>query len=114
MSEELRHLYRVVTSNDLTEGRGKILTLALTQTEATAKRLGHRQYVQGSNCPIEKVNLLHHEGKWYVPLNVVHVVAPSKEDEKEQTKIDNIAVAREKAKSLGLTDEDIRMLRLGV
>jgi hypothetical protein len=113
MSQESKHIYRVVTSDDLTEGRGKVLTLALTET-ATAKRLGHREYVQGSNCPIEKVELLHHNGKWYVPLNVVPVAKPSKEDDKEQMKMDNIAAATEKAKESGLTDEDIRMLRHGI
>lgn len=104
-------LFKVVTNSDLTEGRGYPITLALTKLESTAIRLGKGRSVMGSDCEIKAVDVFNHEGKLYVPLDYVPVKMPTKDDEREQLKIDNMRAAKEKAKKLGLTDEDIRILR---
>lgn len=104
-------LYSVITNSDLTEGKGFAITLALTKLETTAIRLGKGKSVMGSDCQVKPVNLLNHEGKWYAPVDVLPIQIPNKEDEVAQLRLDNMRAAADKAKSLGLSDEDIRMLK---
>jgi hypothetical protein len=107
---EEKQVFAVMTNTDLTEGRGRQYIKAFCETEATARRIGHRGYVQGGNCPIEKKMLYKPDGqaRWYGP---VFVEAPSIEDEKLQSVLDARNAALEKAKSLGLTDDEISQIQ---
>lgn len=106
-------LWLVSTNTDLTEGRGYEKPIALCRMKETALRLGRKRYVQGSDCPVQEVKLLHHDGRWYVPYPVTNITEPSAEDIAEHNKRMAYEAAAEKAKAAGLSDEDIKNLRGG-
>lgn len=99
----------VWTNTDLTEGKGWEVPLAVCETEATAERVAGGQYVQGSDCPVRKVELQLVNGEWYGP---VRIVPPTDVDKRRQKLLDAFAAARAKAVRAGLTEEDIKALGL--
>lgn len=105
-------IYRVVGNTDNTEGRGSSYTLAFCEKEATARRLAKKKGVQGSDAHVEKVEIYQVDGgyQWCGP---IIVKKPTEADEAAQTVLDQIASARQKAKDLGLTDEELRLLTAG-
>jgi len=104
-------LWAVYTNSDLTEGRGRQYVKHFCRTEATAKRLAKREYVQGTDCPVEPVKVLFLDGKHVLPANMIHVVEPTDEDLRAQERISAHRIALEKAKTLGLSDDDIKAIR---
>lgn len=112
---EKREVYVVWTNTDLSEGRGREYAMAYTKLEATARRLARRNYVQGTDCHVTKADLLWHDGEWYAP--GPRVEPGTREDIEEQKRLDEEKRrealrdrAIERAKSLGLTDEEIRLM----
>ncbi len=103
-----RTVYTVWTNTDLTEGRGNEYPLAICETESTARRLGKKRYVQGSDCRVTETTLFLIDRKWYGP---VSVVPSTKEDDVEEAKLQAAKAAINKARALGLTDEDIAALK---
>lgn len=103
-------------NTDLTEGRGRVLPIRVCKTEATARRLAKKQDVQGSDCMITCEAIEKGPGgHWYGP---VALVEPTTEDRNMQLGLDRQAEAKErrenaieKARQLGLTDEDLAALR---
>lgn len=104
-------LWAVHTNDDLTEGRGRQYIKHFCRTEATAKRLAKRAYVQGTDCPITTVKVLFLDGKNVIPANLINVVEPTDEDIAADRRIASHREAIERAKTLGLTDEDIKAIR---
>ncbi len=112
---EQKTAYEVRSNTDLTEGRGHEYAKFICELQTTAERLGRRGYVQGTDCTVYPVELFLHEGRWYGP---IHVEGPSESDRKldaerqaeEQRRIARIAVLN-KARELGLSEEDIAILR---
>lgn len=109
-----RIVYTVWTNQDLTEGRGYEYPLAVCETESTARRLGKGRYVQGSDCSVTETTLYLIDRKWYGP---VSVVPPTKEDIAAEAKLQAAKAATflktaaiNKARELGLSDEDIAAL----
>ena len=109
-----RIVYTVWTNQDLTEGRGYEYPLAVCETESTARRLGKGRYVQGSDCSVTETTLYLIANKWYGP---VAVVSPTKEDAAAEVKLQAVKAAAaaklaaiNKARALGLSDEDIAAL----
>ena len=98
------------TNTDLTEGRGGLIPKAICKAEATARRLGKGGSVQGSDCSIEHVELFSYDGKTYGP---VHVVYPSKEDERYQVRLDEYRATMAKARELGLDPDQLAILMKG-
>lgn len=98
------------TNSDLNEGRGYDIPIATCEMEITAHRLARRQYVQGTNGPVRKTELIELDGKWYVPSAAVDIVKPSKEDIAAQAKRDAVQAALFKAKDAGLTMDDLKLL----
>ena len=84
---------------------------AICRTEATAKRIGKHGYVQGSDCPIEKILPLTLEGAEFLPLRFFRIEEATREDEKVNERLQVVRSAVERAKALGLTDEDIIAMR---
>jgi hypothetical protein len=110
-----RTVYTVWTNQDLTEGRGYEYPLAVCETESTARRLGKGRYVQGSDCRVTETTLFLVDHKWYGP---VAVTPPTKEDIAAEVKLQAAKAAAaaklaaiDKARALGLSDEDIAALK---
>lgn len=109
-----RTVYTVWTNTDLTEGRGREYPLAICEAKSTAIRLGARKYVQGTDCSVTETTLFLIDNKWYGP---VTVTPPTKEDLVEEAKLIAAKAAAaaklaaiNKARALGLTEEDIAAL----
>jgi len=105
-------IFVTISNTDLTEGGGNTIPIAVSECEITAERLGIREYVQGSNCRVEKMEMIEIEGKWYVPVAAANIVRPSKEDRIAQEKLDMRRAAITRAKAAGLTEEDIKLLTI--
>lgn len=112
MTENLT-LWAVYTNDDLTEGRGRQYVEHFCKAEATAYRLAKGRYVQGSDCPVKPVSALLVDGKYFLPTSIINIVNPTTGDEARQRLIDARKLAVEKAKALGLTDEEIAALVKG-
>jgi len=104
------------TNTDLTEGKGYSYPLYVCESPETATRLGKGKSVQGSNCTVTPEVAVMLEGKyyWLIP-GYVH--PESKEDtqarkirEAEETKKEARIAAIERAKALGLSEEDVNIL----
>ena len=108
---ERRTVWVAYTNTDCTEGRGHDVAIAVCAAEATALRLARKQYVQGSDGPVRKMEVVKIDGKWYAPSAAITVVEPTREDIAAQVAIDAKRAALDKAKAAGLTDEDIAALR---
>lgn len=106
-------LWAVYTNDDLTEGRGRQFIKHFCLTQATANRLAKHGYVQGTDCPVDPVEALFVDGRYFLPTSMLNIVQPSKEDEATQRRIDTRKLAIEKAKALGLSDEEIATLMKG-
>lgn len=106
-------LYGVVVNSDLTEGKGQNIVIYLCETVWTAKRMAKGQDVQGTDGSIHCIPAYKFKDMpfWYGPMT--GVIPPSKEDriaaEQHELTIRRIR-ATEKAKELGLTEQDIRDL----
>lgn len=75
--------------------------------KASAIRAGKKGYVMGSDCPIEEVTLYARESQWYGP---VSVQGPTKDDERKQAEMDKVDAVLDKARKLGVTDEELATL----
>lgn len=104
-------LYVVRSNTDCIEGRGDQFTLAVCASSVTAERLSKGKYVQGTDCPIERVEVVDIDGKRYVPLRVVNIIYPTADDIKLECERVNYKAVFEKAKALGLTFEEISALQ---
>lgn len=112
---EYVNLYGVMCNTDLTEGRGLEYIKQFCASKTTAKRLAKRAYIMGSDAPIVAIQAIEVNGTLYVP--GVRIEQPSIEDKKEEEEMEQKRIAQEaknaaleKAKSLGMTEEDIKAL----
>lgn len=110
MTTETKTVWVTYTNTDLTEGRGQEVVFATCELEATARRLAKKCYVQGSDGPVRPMQLLQHEGRWYIPANAVALTRPTDQDRAAQETMDKQAATIAKAKAAGLTDEDLLTL----
>lgn len=106
--------YVVILNADNTEGRGPLYPGPVCVLRETAERLAERAGVQGSPANIEECDIIS-DGRWsYGP---VKITDPSAEDirksaerEKAQLLEEKRILVLEKAKELGLTEEEIKLL----
>lgn len=114
----LHDVWMVERNSDGTEGRGQQLVKALCEKEATARRLANGCDVQGSDGHVTRVPIFQlKDGPWF-NYGPVTIVSPTREDIAEQVRLDADAAARERyaqaverAKLLGLSDEDLAVLQ---
>lgn len=104
-------LWAVKTNTDLTEGRGREYVKAFCRLRATAIRLSKKGYVQGGDCPVEPVEVLLLDGKRVLPASIILVQEPTPDDEAMEKRIIARDEAVAKAKSLGLTYDEILAIR---
>lgn len=103
------NIWIVMTTDDLTEGRTGLYAKHFCKEEATARRLAKKQFVQGTDCPVQEQE---------VPDQVIRdlrlkIEYPTKDDNVAAMKIAAFKSATSRAKELGLTDEEIAALRRG-
>ncbi|WP_320533623.1 hypothetical protein [Robbsia andropogonis] len=108
---KLKTIWIAWTNSDLTEGRGHQLPLAICEKEVSARRLGRKGSVMGSDCHVTKDIALNISGQWYVPGKII---PPSKDDIAAQERIDRRYLAIEKALAAGLTEDDIAEIGRGM
>jgi len=109
-------VYVAYVNSDLTEGRGYNKPLHVCKIKPTAIRLGKGANVQGSDAVVKPVELIeimeNHEAKWYAPVNeCLEIISPTFQDkkiEKENKRKERII---QKAKDLGLTEKEIKLLK---
>ena len=109
MSEK-RTVWVAYTNTDCTEGRGFDVPIAVCATEITAMRLARHQYVQDSDGPVRKMELVKIDGLWYAPLSAVRVIEPTSQDVTAQNTLDAKRAIMAKAKAAGLSDDEIKAL----
>ncbi len=120
--EGRKKVYAVVINTDGTEGRGADYAKHFCELKPTAERLANRADVQGTNGEVVELELikvsapeLRFSSLWWGP---VQIVLPTPEDHALQRAID-IAIERQreidkviaKALALGLSEEDVALLR---
>lgn len=110
---ETREVFAVIGNHDCTEGRGPTFVKAYCETSATARRLGHKGYVQGGDCPIERRTLYKPEGQdsWLGP---VKIESPTGADDKVQVVLDQQSAAMKKARDAGLSEDEIKLLKSAI
>lgn len=111
--------YVVWRNTDLTEGRGSRYPFAVCRLEATAERLAHKNDVQGTNCKITEEPVYGVagglRGTILGPITINHGTKEDalKEEEKQkqrkQKEKRDAVIA--KAERLGLTQDDIEILK---
>ena len=106
-----KFVFVAYTNTDCTEGRGYDIPIAVCESETTAIRLAKGRYVQGSNGPVRKVEVIEVDGEFFYPTSAVKLVPPTKEDLAQDALLEAKRVAIEKARSAGLTEEDILLLK---
>ena len=105
-------LWAVYGNTDNTEGRGTEYLMYLCEMESTAIRLGSRKYVQGTDCPIRKVEVVKYkDGVVVLPMHLLRVEKPSAVDVLAQERKDARRAAEDRARGLGLTEAEIAALR---
>lgn len=102
-----QNVYVAWSNSDLTEGRGWEIPLYICQLQSTAVRLGKKKYVQGGDCPVTKEEIIYHNGRWLGPC-VVEM--PDKEDKLKQEAAETKEKVLVRARILGLTEDEIRVL----
>lgn len=108
MTEETKEAFAVVVNTDLTEGRGSNYVKNICELEATAVRLARKADVQGTDGTVMRVTLIKRNATWFGPIQLVY---SSEDDRRMQTVMNANRAAEEKARNLGLTDEDLAALR---
>ena len=99
-------LFLSYTNSDLTEGRGKRVPIAVCETLSTAERMSLKKGVMGTDAYTEKIDVIYKDNVLYVPLSCVKYEKAAEEDLRNEKKKEVV----EKAKSLGLSDEEINLM----
>lgn len=109
--DQAQEIFAVWTNTDLTEGRGSEYVKFYCKLKSTARRLAKGNYVQGSDCRITTERMISFNGKWYAP--GPHVDYGTREDaleEQQALAAERKQIALDRARELGLTDEEIAIL----
>lgn len=97
----------VISNEDLTEGRGGPVIVAVCRLEATARRLALRRGVQGTNATVQAVPIWRVDGIQYGP---IYLVPATEQDTATQTALDAQRQALGRARALGMTEPEIMAL----
>lgn len=105
---ETKPVWVAWTNTDRTEGRGYEVPLLVAECPETAFRLGRGGGVQGGPCTVTESIAVRVRNQWLVP-GVIH--KESDEDKKLRAQREAREAVLAKAKSLGLTEQEIEALR---
>lgn len=106
-------LWAVYTNTDTTEGRGREYVKHFCRLRATALRLGRKGYVQGGDCPVKPVEVLVLDGKRVLPMSVIAIENATAADEAAEARWLSRESVIERAKGLGLTQDEINLIAGG-
>ena len=102
-----REVYVAWTNTDLTEGRGAKCPLVVCESKETAEHLGKGCCVQGTDCRVTKEEAIVVGFHTYVP----GLIVPDPEEIKVAREKKNIRdKVFEKARALGLTEQDLQVI----
>lgn len=110
MAESTSRVYVVVSNSDRTEGRGYPVCLSSCTSKATALRLAKGAGVQGCDAEVIEDVAINIDGRWYIRGSIT---SPSSNDMKVQEDMDKYEKALEDARELGLTEDQIMVLKAG-
>ena len=112
--QEARRIFIPYGNTDNTEGRGSEYTLGFCLLASTATRIAKGKGVMGTDAGVDEKFAYKIENTWYAP---VIFAQPTPEDEKieklreiEYTIKQNKIKVLKKAKDLGLSEEEIKIL----
>lgn len=97
-------MFVVYTNTDLTEGRGYQYPIAWAEVRTTAIRQAHKKGVMGSDAEVREVTGFRVGRNTYGP---VRLEAPSADDAAKEAVNKARREAIERAKTAGLSDEDV-------
>lgn len=107
-----KKVYYVVWGNtDLNEGRGEEFPKHICEIWTTAERLAKGGYVQGSDNPISEYHPLFDNGATYISTRYIPIMKPTATDVAEEKRVNSLQAVSDKAKRLGLSEEEIKILR---
>jgi hypothetical protein len=104
---ETKQVWIAWTNTDLTEGRGWEQPLCISESRATALRLGKKGYVMGSDCRVEPFNAVKIDGRWLAP---VYIVPPTTQDAAADRAYKKREAAIDKALAAGIDTETLNDL----
>ena len=114
MSQETKQVWVVWVNTDLTEGRGHQIPMLVCESETTANRMAIGKDVQGSDGSVREFEAILHGGKWCAP---VRIYQPTDDDRKADLKREQERLADQRrsealqrARDIGLSEEDIQTL----
>lgn len=107
---EIHNIWIVVSNTDLTEGRGWETIVAYCFSQTTAERLAKGKGVQGCNAHVRPAIAYKQDNQWYAPITSIQIHYPSDEDRKVDELKKKKQEVRNKALSLGLTEEELKLL----
>ena len=105
--KEVKEVWIVQTTKDMTEGRTPSTNWKVCETESTARRIGKGRFVMGSDCPIEKSFAVKIGHSWFYPGEIVH--ANDDDLRLEERKAAKMSLI-ERLESKGFTKEEIDLL----
>jgi len=105
-----RKLYYVYTNTDCTEGRGAQVLKHICKHYTTAIRLARGIYVQGTDGPIEVVEVDYDPSSDRYFGEII-VNSGTKEDEEAEARHNQYNAILARAKALGLSDSDIAIIK---
>lgn len=111
---ETKKMYAPMTNSDRNEGRGYQYAVAVCKSPITAKRVGRGLGVQGCDCEVEEVLMIKVDcdprPRWFIGSEAVDILEMTQED-KEVEKLEKMQAAHyaalEKARKLGLSEDDL-------
>ena len=110
-----KDLWAVWNNTDLTEGRGGMYIQYVCEAKATALRLAKKAGIQGGDADVIQVKAYLIDKNWYYRSRPV---PPNDQDRIEEKKLIEAQLLKErrekvlqKAIQLGLSEEDIKVLR---
>ena len=107
MKPEKIKVWYVIGNTDNTEGRGRNIVLHTCMSKATASRLSRKKGVMGSDAHIEEGCAFKDNNSYY---GKVYIEQPTSEDIALQGAMKAMEELVNKAKDLGLSDQDIAKL----
>ena len=113
--ENERDIWIVSNNTDLTEGRGSQYPQYVCEKKSTALRLAKGAGIQGGDAYVEPGKGFKINSRWYFPRAIT---PPNQEDLKVEKEIEEVNRKKaerdlilDKAKSLGLSEADIAILK---